>query len=126
MNFSNITTASIRQLTKIVERKDQLVQEIAEIEAQMAAVLSGQPAPKTPKGSVKKAEPKVRRGKRGSVAKSIIAALEAAGSEGVQVTDLAQQLGIKGANLHAWFAATGKKHAERIGRGRYRIMATAS
>lgn len=123
MKLSNITVASLQQLTKLAARKEHLIQEIAKIEAQMAAVLAGQSESKTPTAPSKKDEPKGRRRKRGSIAKTIIAALQAAGPEGLQVNELSHQLGIKSVNLHAWFAATGKKHAERIGRGRYRLMA---
>lgn len=35
----------------------------------------------------------------------------------VKVADLAKHLGLKNANLHAWFATTGKKHTKKVGRG---------
>lgn len=58
---------------------------------------------------------------RGGLGKRVLAALEGAGPAGVKVAELAKTLGVKGTNLHVWFATTGKKHAKKVGRGHYRV-----
>ena len=138
MELSNFNVESLKSLMGFAKRKDQLSKEIAKIEEQIVAFLGGKPAPKagkkaskkaakkasTKKAPAEKAAPKARRGKRGSVGKKVLAALEAAGAKGVKVADLAKGLGLKNANLHVWFATTGKKHTKKLGRGHYKIKKT--
>ena len=139
MELSNLNVESLKSLMGFAKRKDQLSKEIAKIEEQIVAFLGGKPAPKagrkpgkkaakkaakkasTKKAPAKKAAPKARSGKRGSVGKKVLAALEAAGAKGVKVADLAKDLGLKNANLHVWFATTGKKHTKKVGRGHYQL-----
>ena len=130
MELSNFNVESLKSLMGFAKRKDQLSKEIAKIEEQIVAFLGGKPAPKAGKkaakkaarkASAKKAAPKARRGKRGSLGKKVLAALEAAGAKGAKVADLAKDLGLKNANLHVWFATTGKKHTKKVGRGHYKI-----
>jgi hypothetical protein len=123
----NITVESLKSLMGLAQRKDKLNKEIAKVEAQLAALLGGQAAPKAGKPAKKAATKKAaakkapRKGKRGSVGKKVLAALESAGPAGVKVADLAKSLGLKNANLHVWFATTGKKHTKKVGRGHYRL-----
>lgn len=135
MQLSNINVESLKSLMGFAKRKDKLSKEIAKIEEQIVAFLGGSPAPKAnekalkkaakkasaKKAPAKKSAPKARRGKRGSVGEKVLAALEVAGAQGVKVADLAKELGLKNANLHVWFATTGKKHTKKIGRGRYQL-----
>lgn len=130
MQLSNFNVASLKSLMNLAQRKDQITKELSKIEAEIVAFLTGKPAPKAGrkpgKKAAKKATPKspakkARRGKRGSVGKKVLAALEAAGAKGVKVADLAKELGFKNANLHVWFSTTGKKHAKKVGRGHYQI-----
>ena len=135
MQLSNLNVESLKSLMGFAKRKDQLSKEIAKIEEQILAFLGGKPAPKaakkaskkaakkasTKKAPAKKAAPKARRGKRGSLGKKVLAALEAAGAKGAKVADLAKDLGLKNANLHVWFATTGKKHTKKVGRGHYQL-----
>ena len=48
--------------------------------------------------------------KRGQLSAGILSALQAAGSKGITVGDLATQLGANYKNIYVWFATTGKKH----------------
>lgn len=68
------------------------------------------------------------RAKRGALKEQILAAMEAAGSAGVRVTELASTLGTKAANLHAWFHSTGKKVSgiARVAGGHYRLHPTST
>lgn len=104
------------------------MKEVHAIEAKLAALISGGKPVKPSKGrpgrpakTKKSIAPKTARRKRGSLGKKVLAALEDAGSSGVKVVELAKTLGVKGTNLHVWFATTGKKHAKKIGRGHYRL-----
>jgi len=61
-----------------------------------------------PVASVAKAAKPAKKGKRGALKESVLAALKAAGSEGIAVKDLSAKLGVKNQNLHVWFSTTGK------------------
>ena len=63
------------------------------------------------------------RAKRGALKAKIMAALEAAGHTGVRVAELAESLGTKAANLHAWFHATSKRLPSivKVAGGHYRL-----
>ena len=60
---------------------------------------------------------------KGTLKTQILEALEAAGKAGMQVRDLAENLGAKLPNVHAWFQSVGKKipTLKKIGRGHYRL-----
>mgnify|MGYP003584056784 CR=1 FL=1 len=122
------TSQSLSQLLDLTERKESLLEEVKKIEAQLAALLPGGKTPKVSKGrpgrpakAKKSPAPKAGRRKRGSLGKKVLAALESAGPAGVKVVELAKKIGVKGTNLHVWFATTGKKHAKKVGRGHYRV-----
>ncbi len=73
------------------------------------------------------AKPKGR-AKRGSLKRRILTAMESAGSAGVRVTDLAQVLSTKAANIHAWFHSTGKRipGIVKVAGGHYRMKGDAA
>ncbi len=139
MSFSNFTSTSLKSLAKLIGKKDGLIAEIEKIEAQIAAVITGTPAKATGKrrgrpakkeSAAKKVAPakkgsKVgkRRATRGGLKEKILSALEGAGDAGVKVVDLAKKLGVKGTNLHIWFATTGKKNPgiKKVGKGHYKL-----
>lgn len=130
MQSTELTVQSLRQLMNLTKRKEQLLKEITKIEDLIMGALGGGPAPRGRKpGKAKKAakpakaadkKPRGRK-RRGSLGKKILAALESAGAKGVKVADLANAIGVKGSNLHVWFATTGKKHTKKIGRGHYKL-----
>ena len=129
MQSTELTVQSLKQLMNLTKRKEQLLKEITKIEDLIVSALGGGPAPRGRKpGKAKKAakaaktagKPRGRK-RRGSLGKKILAALESAGAKGVKVADLANAIGVKGPNLHVWFATTGKKHTKKIGRGHYKL-----
>jgi hypothetical protein len=63
------------------------------------------------------------RSQRGALEARIMAALESAGNNGVRVSELAEALGTKAANLHAWFHATAKRvpNIVKVAGGHYRL-----
>ena len=144
MSLSNITSDSLRSLIKLTEKKDSLVSQISKIESEISAFLIGKPAPKkkskvvptkkapqakrtskAPKSGKKEPAKRTssKRGPRGGLGKKIVAALDAAGDEGVKVVDLAKKLKAKAGNLHVWFATTGKKNPaiKKAGKGQYKL-----
>ena len=64
------------------------------------------------------------RGKRGELTSRILGALEKAGSQGIAVKDLAENLGANYRNIYIWFATTGKKNSsvEKVGPAHYRLV----
>ena len=64
-----------------------------------------------------------KRQKRGLLKDKIMAALDAAGSAGVKVKDLAAALGTKPVNIHSWFHSALKRKApiKKITGGHYRL-----
>lgn len=149
MSISTFTSASLRSLVKLTDKKDSLLAQISKIESELSSFLIGKPAlvkkgkgrpakkvsavkkapkekkaakaPKANKKVVKSAPSK--RGPRGGLGKKIVSALEAAGDEGVKVVDLAKKLKAKAGNLHVWFATTAKKNLaiKKVGKGHYKL-----
>jgi hypothetical protein len=139
MSLNNITSSELRKLIPIVERKEGVQQELAEIESKLSAYLSPEPvSPKVPVArrtraarafrnsepiAAKGHRPKVQavsksvrssRGpkpgqRRGALKDSILTALKKAGDGGLAVKDLAAALGVKSQNVHVWFSSTGRK-----------------
>ena len=138
MSLSSFTSASLKTLSKLVDKKDSLVAEIKKIEAEIASVLTGKAAKTSgkrrgrpaKKGAVKKSPaakkaPKAaKRAPRGGLGAKVLKALESAGDAGVRVADLAKSLKVKGVNLHVWFATTGKKNPsiKKAGKGHYKLV----
>jgi hypothetical protein len=136
MNFSDLTTQTLKSLVKLTDKKEKLSKEIEKIEAQLGALFTGKapkvsgkrrgrPAKKGVKASKKapKAAAKAKRSPRGGLGKKILNALDSAGDAGVKVVELAKKIGVKGTNLHIWFATTGKKNPaiKKVGKGHYQL-----
>jgi hypothetical protein len=135
MNLTNINTGALRNLIKLTERKESLLSEIEKIEKQLASLLTGKavratgkrrgrPAKKGKATKAVKAGRSAKRAPRGTLKKKIFAALKAAGEAGLKVTDLSKKIGVKNANVHAWFSSTGKKLPEikRVGKGHFKLV----
>ena len=143
MSLSSFTSASLKTLSKLVDKKDSLVAEIKKIESEIASVLTGKPAKPTKTSGKRRGRPakkgaagkKVvtakkapkavkKRAARGSIGEKVLKALESAGDAGVKVTELAKTLNVKGTNLHVWFATTGKKNPaiKKAGKGHYKLV----
>jgi hypothetical protein len=147
MSLNNITSSELRKLISIVERKESVQEELAEIESKLSAYLSPEPPSPATRGprrtrksralEVKAPKPKVRQtesksaslsrgpkpGQRpGALKDSILAALQKAGDEGLAVKDLAAALGVKSQNIHVWFSSTGRKvkGVTKVGAGRWK------
>lgn len=129
----NLSSATLRELVTLTEKREKLTSELSAVEAQIAATLGGA-APRTGKSGVRKTrrggelgngrpvKPK-KRGKRGAVKELILAGLREAGEAGIAVKHLAAKLAIKPQNIHVWLHTTGKKSGlvKALGKGVYRL-----
>ncbi len=137
MNSSDLTTQTLKSLVKLTYKKEKLFKEIEKIEAQLGALFTGKapkvsgkrrgrPAKQGVKASKKAPKAtgvKPKRSPRGSLGKKILKALDSAGDAGVKVVELSKKIGVKGTNLHIWFATTGKKNPaiKKVGKGHYQL-----
>jgi len=130
----NLSTASLRALVSLTEKREKLLEEVSTIEAQITAALNGTSSSSAkPSGrrgglvgntrSAKSAKKGGKRGKRGALKELILAGLREAGEAGIAVKHLAAKLAIKPQNLHVWLHTTGKKSGliEAAGKGVYRL-----
>src|SRR5262245_60795961 len=149
MSLNKITSSQLRSLIPIVERKERLQEELAEIESKLSIYLSPVPARRslrpTPKPGrlrvskpleVGATKPRIQKDKlnpqrvsrrlklgkkRGSLKDLILIALKKAGQQGLGVKELAAALGAKSNRLHVWFSTTGKNvdGLTKVGPGRW-------
>lgn len=141
MNITNISSNALKNLIKLTQRKEGLLNEIQKIESQLASLITGKPARTTGKRRGRPAKAKKagrpakaakaakgrspsKRAPRGQIKKKILTALKAAGDAGMKVTDLSKKIGVKNANVHVWFSSTGKKLPEikRVGKGHFKLV----
>jgi hypothetical protein len=121
MKFSNLSSAQLNQIARLIAKKETLLSKIAVIEGQLAKFDGIVPA------AVKATAVVGRKGRKrapGKLKNNILAALEAAGAKGVKVGDLAAKLGVKPGNIFSWFYTTGKKNKsiKKVGEARYALV----
>jgi hypothetical protein len=126
MDLSHITSQSLRRILILTERKDELVDLVAEIETEIARVFfSGAATSPTKKAvAVRKAGKRSSSRKAGKVAPlrvSIPELLSVAGPKGIRVKDIAAKLGISGSRVSVWLGTTGKKLVSKVGPGVYAL-----
>lgn len=143
MNLSQLTSAHLRQALKLLEQRDSLRARLAALEGQLATLspdaatgrrgkkgasarAAGGEVGKKPRGRTRRT--RRTRGRRGDMKAGILGALQSAGAAGIGIKELAGKLGAKNANVHQWFATTGKKVAglEKVGPGKYRLAARSN
>ena len=127
----DISSATLRKMVKLSERKEALLSQIQELDRQMAALQQ----PAEDGGGFIRVQPLKRasatRGAKGRMAKGalkakIIAALRASGRTGMTIRELSDKLGIKPANLYVWFNGTGRKTkgVKKIGTAKYKFLSS--
>jgi hypothetical protein len=147
MDLTQLSPAVLSELIQLSEQKQSLLAEIAQIDETILKVASGsvRPAasvPRAPKASkapaVKPAPvaeaafaekaPAAPRARRGALKEGILQALQAAGPEGIGISDIASQLGVDAKNVNVWFSTTGKKieGLTKLAPGRYALGAAAA
>jgi nucleoid-associated protein YgaU len=138
MDISKITTAVLKNVLKLTEKRESLLSELAKVEQTIASAYGAKASaasakPTARRGRAPKAAPVKKtaarsaksNGRRGALKDSIIDALQAAGEKGIGVKELSEKLGVKNQNVHVWFSSTGRKLAniQKVGAGKYRWKA---
>ena len=125
MAFSHLSSAQVRQLIKLIQKKEAIQARLKKIDLAIESIESGSPA-KTgrrgrPPGSTSAKAGKTRRSKR--LKEPLLKLLKAAGSSGVAVKDLAAKLNVKPGNIFSWFYTTGRKikGITKVGAARYAL-----
>lgn len=119
MNLANLSSSDLRQIAKLVEQRDKLQSQIDQINDKLSGY--GTTTGGKRKGAARKSAGRPK--KRGQLKEGVIATLKAAGKTGVTAREIADKLGTKPVNIHAWFHSTGKKvkGIEKIDGGKYRM-----
>ena len=140
MNLTYLTSAALKPITTLVERKEALEAQLEEITLRLAAweldveskATKGpasrptsrtrrMAATRSDRAVVAKPAGKIERQPRGQLKESVLALVKTAGPSGITVADLAAKLGAKPKNLFVWFHSTGKRVTElqKVGPARY-------
>ena len=126
MNFSKLNTDVLRQLLKLSERKEVLVQELEKIEEEILSQLHGSittTASKIKNVSTPTAFAGKKRAQRGMIKQNVLQALTEAGSAGLKIPELSKKINATSASIHVWFSNIGKKmeEIEKMSAGHFRI-----
>ena len=128
MNLTQLTSADLKQIVNLLERKETLQSQVANIDAQLAAYEGGGTAKavkgktgRKPRGRAQARPSKAKRAKRGALKAAIVESLKGAGKAGITVKELAGKLGIGYSRVSAWFYKTGAniKEIKKAGPGKY-------
>jgi hypothetical protein len=127
MELSNLSSAQLAQLIRLVKEKENLQQQLERVESALAGI-GGRRSPGRPRGRrpgrPAKAKPVGRPpGRKGRLKESLLKILKSAGSEGITVKELAAKLKVKPNNVFSWFYTTGKKVSgiKKVGEARYAL-----
>lgn len=121
MSLSDLTVADLRQVEKLLSRKEQLQSEIANIDRSLLLLERnssgrgsgprgfGGPGRPSSFGAAFGVLRAAGGGRKGVLKAKVIKALKKAGKDGMHVKALAKKLSVKEPNIRVWFYATGKK-----------------
>lgn len=125
MDLSSLTTADFKRILKLLERKDALLAEIAEIDAALSGSAAGTGKPA--KASKPGRKPG-KRGKRGKLKDSVLAILQESGKGGITVKEIAAKVNREPANIYTWFFNTGKKikQVKKVGEAKWAWIGEAN
>ncbi|CAF0696080.1 hypothetical protein [Candidatus Methylacidithermus pantelleriae] len=118
MKLTQLTSAHLQELAKLVEEKEELLKKIQNIDRRIEALGSG------PRVTARRGRPRgtrVRMNRPGQLRDKVLSELEQAGPSGLTVRELAEKLGMKLNNLYSWFYSTGRKiaHLKKIEDGKW-------
>ena len=103
--------------------KEELLLEIAQIDAELLAMSGAQHSPllKLALGRKVGRPAGAPSAERGELKAAIIKLVKQAGESGITVKELAASLGINAGNVYVWFFGTGKrvKEIKKVGRAKY-------
>jgi len=134
MSLTQIRLSDIKQITALIERKEDLLAQLAGIDQSLAALGAGSsvPAPriaappialptKPGTAAVSVVPQPFRRRKLGKLKGQVIGLLQAAGKSGVSVKEIATRIGVNPNRIYTWFYATGKNvhQIKKVGEAKY-------
>jgi hypothetical protein len=109
MKLTQLTSAHLHELAKLVEEKEELLKKIQSIDRRIEA-LGATPRPVARRGRPRGT--RTRANRPGQLREKVLQELEHAGPSGLTVRELAERLGLKLNNLYSWFYSTGRKIAQ--------------
>ncbi|MEP6698536.1 MAG: hypothetical protein ABJB09_02300 [Verrucomicrobiota bacterium] len=117
--LADISSATLRKMVKLSERKEALMSQIQELDRQMAALQETS----TAQGEERRRTTRKTREARGALQTRIADALRASGAAGLTISQLSDKLKVKPANLYVWFNGTGRRTRgiKKLGPGKYRF-----
>jgi hypothetical protein len=128
MILSSLSAADLKRLTKLMEKRDALKEQVEALNAEIdsfSASGKATKATKAPNGKgtpAAKAAPKAKRGKRGKLTESVLAVVKEAGSNGITIKEIADKLGRNTGAIHTWFFNAKKskrKDVKKIGEAKW-------
>jgi len=124
MNLTQISSIDLRQIGKLIETKERLLAEVAEIDRELTKFESGEPS--YPTNAIPGYQLNGTRVPRGALKARIVDLVKSAGTSGITVKDLAGTLGVKAGNIYVWFNTTGRKVKEikKVGLAKYSWVST--
>lgn len=120
MNLSSLSAADLKRLTKLLEKRDALKDEVEALNAQIDSFSASGKATKAKQNG--KPAPKAKRGKRGKLTESVLAAVKGAGASGITIKEIANKLGRNTGAIHTWFFNAKKakrKDVKKIGEAKW-------
>lgn len=107
MKFTDLTSAQLAELTRLIAQKEKLAAQLAAIDAKLENLGGGKA--RAAKGTKAKGRRGPRKGsKPGRLKEAVLAALSGSGA-GLTIKELSAKLKVKPNNLYSWFYTTGRK-----------------
>jgi hypothetical protein len=122
----DISSATLRKMVELSERKEALLSQIQELDRQMIALQEPGRVKSKPSVRFQRAvgiKPGKLRTQRGALKEKIVGALRAAGARGMTIQEMSTKLKVKPANLYVWFNGTGRKTkgVKKVGPAKYKL-----
>lgn len=129
MNLSQLTSADLVAIGKLLHKRDVLLAEIAKIDADLSGYEAGKPPKKAPgKVSLTKIQKVVSKKrssqrKKGSIREGVESVLKKAGKAGMHINNITKEMDGNLGSLRQWFATSAKKikNIKRVGPATYRL-----
>jgi len=124
----DISSATLRKMVRLSERKEALMSQIQELDRQMIALQEPGSVESRPSVHFQRAN-RMKTGKprtqRGALKEKIVGALRTAGARGMTIQEMSRKLKVKPANLYVWFNGTGRKTKgiKKAGPAKYQFKA---
>ena len=117
MNLTQLTVRDIKQLRRLMEKRESLDKRLERINLQIDSLGNDG----TPRGQRRIPGRSVSAVRRGGLKARIISTLQDAGKQGLHIREIASKLKIKEPNTRVWFYGTGKKikNIKQVARATY-------